>query len=1728
MDLACCGSNQHSVPDLTTLTSDVYFLIQKFLSNGPLRRTLQTLNEELHEFKLLPKRIDWQGNEHERTIEDMQKQFTHIHPDFLFYLCSQASASLNSTSSLIPSILSFRSKCKNSEEVYTNFRQYLNFTSRFCGNSLSDGKTPFNIVNSIRGRDVVPLRPRRKTIHPRLYCGMQMQRCTIGHLSAVYCLLFDHSGRYVITGADDLLIKLWSIYTGRLIAVFRGASLEITDIAIDSENCLLAAGSIDRILRVWNLQTGAPIAVLTGHTGMITSVNFCPTSCWNYKYIITTSTDGTVAFWPYNSEGFGNKVEFRPPNLYQEKIRPGQAQMICSSFSPGGTFLATGSADHHVRIYYMKGDEGPQRILQTEAHTDRVDSIQWAHSGLRFLSGSKDGSAIIWWFERQQWKNIYLDMRTKLADDKQNVESDSKKIRVTMVTWDRSDQFVVTAVSDHSLKVWKASNGELVRVLIGHNDEVYVLESHPHDNDVILSAGHDGQLFIWDIHHGEKLFSYLNTIEGQGYGAIFDAKWSPDGCTISASDSHGDILTFGLGSGSPFYKELPKELFFHTDYRPLVRDQNFWVLDEQTQVPPHLMPPPFLVDIDGNPYPPVFQRLVPGRENCNVEQLVPNIVIGNEGIQEVIQDVSPRVVEALEEHGDHEDLRMNNAAGSLRIQRIRQSTGDWQTDHNIEWKKSVLIKPLEHSVYERANEIRKLIEEAEMKEYQKQLRTRPLMISTAGPSNAKVQKKRPTKRQIKTKAPKEVELDHYDVIPLSDYLSDESSFSDWAEELSEARKRRAKRRRNNAQNVSKSSSDNDDDDMTEDTGQSDDDDSEETSDEEKREERKARSSRENSRIKKSGRHANSALSKNNKEGRTSKLPSNQPSGSAVPSTSKTPKIKVSEQYKLSEWLSETRPRKSPYYPQIHDEIVYFVQGHILYIEAVKQKNVYEPNIRELPWVKRMQLKDHEFCKVVGIRYEIKPPRLCCLKLALQDDNGRPTGKTFNVRFHDMPDVLDFLVLKQCYLTALSREWNTGDRFRCLIDDNWWIGEINGKSPSTDLYPDSAFMCYEISWTNGEQERMSPWDMEPIDEARIPEDEKEAIPVLANELRSVLYKPTPEDWPNCERDTACKAIARGLTQVMELAIAEPFLVPVDINVYPTYAMIVEYPIDLSTIKARVENNFYRRLAAAQFDIHYLSTNAAKFNEQHSSIVKHAKILTELCLKIVKSGNNAIDIASIYHQLVDDYSSSTSGDEAHVDITQPSTSRGVRYNSVRSWKSPDDWKIEASGLVELMLQTEDSVPFREPVNRNRYPTYHQVVKDPMDLGTVKDKLQKGFYREPKDFCSDIRLIFQNSRTFNTNKRSRIYVMTVRLSAMFEEHIKKITSNWRIARKRQRRLTSSSDRTDNITGSSDENLMSQKQQTVKVVVEKIENCDDNAGGGSSDSDNNPLGYLRNKNLPTSSAESEESAAFALRKVTQNGISEPSVSGYSLNGMEPSLNHVNTLPSTSVQGINEKSQHSLNSTSDDEDDDDEYHPPKRILDSESEDESSGKERKQTNKANSSSENEDSKTLMRVRAEMKRKKAISDGDDDNDEDFCPEDSSGSSNRLKNNSSSSNSSDSDNSQRNKKRRKRAQSFVVEDEEEASSTSSQSDSNTSDSDLPLRKSRRGKRRQPKNNHYNTSSDDSDAVGSRPRRKKRKAGHNLDYRRANGRSSSFGNVSSRGRIRKITERAAAFLKKDKKSA
>lgn len=50
------------------------------------------------------------------------------------------------------------------------------------------------------------------------------------------------------------------------------------------------------------------------------------------------------------------------------------------------------------------------------------------------------------------------------------------------------------------------------------------------------------------------------------------------------------------------------------------------------------------------------------------------------------------------------------------------------------------------------------------------------------------------------------------------------------------------------------------------------------------------------------------------------------------------------------WLQMDAPHRDPYFPQMGDELIYFFQGHQLYVEEVAKKQLYPP-IRSLPWNK---------------------------------------------------------------------------------------------------------------------------------------------------------------------------------------------------------------------------------------------------------------------------------------------------------------------------------------------------------------------------------------------------------------------------------------------------------------------------------------------------------------------------------------------------------------------------------------------------------------------------------------------------------------------------------------------------------------------------------------------------------------------------------------------------------
>lgn len=49
-------------------------------------------------------------------------------------------------------------------------------------------------------------------------------------------------------------------------------------------------------------------------------------------------------------------------------------------------------------------------------------------------------------------------------------------------------------------------------LLKGHDDEVFVMEVHPFDSRIMLSAGHDGNIYMWDLTKGAKIRNFFNMV----------------------------------------------------------------------------------------------------------------------------------------------------------------------------------------------------------------------------------------------------------------------------------------------------------------------------------------------------------------------------------------------------------------------------------------------------------------------------------------------------------------------------------------------------------------------------------------------------------------------------------------------------------------------------------------------------------------------------------------------------------------------------------------------------------------------------------------------------------------------------------------------------------------------------------------------------------------------------------------------------------------------------------------------------------------------------------------------------------------------------------------------------------------------------------------------------------------------------------------------------------------
>lgn len=95
---------------------------------------------------------------------------------------------------------------------------------------------------------------------------------------------------------------------------------------------------------------------------------------------------------------------------------------------------------------------------------------------------------------------------------------------------------------------------------------------------------------------------------------------------------------------------------------------------------------------------------------------------------------------------------------------------------------------------------------------------------------------------------------------------------------------------------------------------------------------------------------------------------------------------------------------------------------------------------------------------------------------------------------------------------------------------------------------------------------------------------------------------------------------------------------------------------------------------------------------------------------------------------------------------------------------EWKLT---LIVTGFWTRLVGPFKDPVKpaEDGVPDYFDKVKKPMDLSTIKQKMEHGEYNTAEEFEADVRQIFDNCYTY-WGRSHDMSVAAERFQKSFEE--------------------------------------------------------------------------------------------------------------------------------------------------------------------------------------------------------------------------------------------------------------------------------------------------------------------------------------------------------------------------
>lgn len=266
-------------------------------------------------------------------------------------------------------------------------------------------------------------------------------------------------------------------------------------------------------------------------------------------------------------------------------------------------------------------------------------------------------------------------------------------------------------------------------------------------------------------------------------------------------------------------------------------------------------------------------------------------------------------------------------------------------------------------------------------------------------------------------------------------------------------------------------------------------------------------------------------------------------------------------------------------------------------------------------------------------------------------------------------------------------------------------------------------------------------------------------------------------------------------------------PVKLNI-PSYFQIIKEPMDLGTIEQKLKNNAYQSPQSVINDFDLMIRNALTFNgPDHAVSIEGRKLKATFDRQMVnlpradeveekKTKKSAPKTSAARREPRASIGQATGrpaggspqatttfalGPEGLPLIRRDSTNadgrpkrsihppkRDLPY-STKPKKKKFQWELKfCQEVLDELYKTKNYpvvFPFYYPVDpvALNIPTYHSIIKKPMDLSTASSKLQTGQYENAREFELDIRQIIKNCFKFNL-KGDPTYVAGENFEAIF----------------------------------------------------------------------------------------------------------------------------------------------------------------------------------------------------------------------------------------------------------------------------------------------------------------------------------------------------------------------------